>query len=125
MSIRNCVLIFGKSLNLVGLGACLKQDESLEVRFFDPEDLNVEKYVKELNPEAIIFDLSDQPDNLEMALLRNCPGLLLIGVDPSSDEVFVLKGQRSKVVTAGELSRLIAEHTGEETEKNKQQANGG
>jgi hypothetical protein len=110
MSVRNCVLIFGKSLNLVGLGACLRLDESLDVQFLDPNDPSVEKCVKELNPEAIIFDLSEPPCNLELVLIRNRPDLLMIGVDPSSDEVFVLKGQRSKVVTAGELAQLISSH---------------
>jgi hypothetical protein len=108
MSIRNCVLIFGKSLNLAGLGACLKQDESLDVQFLDPKDPNVEKCVSELNPEAIIFDLSDLLDNLELALLRNRPGLVLIGVDPSSDDVLILSGKRSRVVTSVDLAQVIS-----------------
>lgn len=108
MSIRNCVLIFGKSLNLAGLGACLKQDESLDVQFLETKDPNIEKCVSELNPEAIIFDLSDPPVCLDVALLRNRPGLLLIGVDPSNDEVLILSGKRSRVITSIDLAQVIS-----------------
>ena len=52
-----------------------------------------------------------------MALLRSQSGLLLIGVDPSSDEVLVLKGQRNRVVTVGELTQLIINYTSDLTEK--------
>lgn len=119
MSDRKCVLICGRSLNLAGLAACLEQDESLDVVFIDPQDTNTRKHLEESGPEAVLFDLTNPPNGLDMGLLKKKPGLLLIGVDPSSDEVFVLKGQRSKVVTANELTKLISSHTGDIPVKNK------
>jgi hypothetical protein len=53
-----------------------------------------------------------------LAFFRSKAGLLLIGVDPSRDEVFVLKGQHSNVVNSGELAQLISSHTGEQQEFN-------
>ena len=53
MLISNCVLIFGKSLNLAGLGAFLKQEEKLDVQFINPNNANIEKCVSELNPHVI------------------------------------------------------------------------
>ncbi len=112
------VLIYGRSLSLAGIFACLELDEDLEVKFIDPHDSQAKQSLDEYNPETILFDLTDPPDDLDMGLLQQSLGLQLIGVDPSSDEVLVLKGQRSRVVTAGELSQLISNHT-DETRKQK------
>ncbi len=104
---------------------CLGLDDSLDVVFIDPQDLNDRQSLAESGPEAIIFDLTNPPIDLDMDLLRPRPGLLLIGVDPSSDEVFVLKGQRSKVVTAYELTKLIANHADDKWVKKRDKVDGG
>ena len=101
------VLIFGKSLSLAGIGACLKLEKGLNVEFVDPQDPVVRQRLEEVNPDVILFDLGDPPNDLDLTLLHTKPGLLLLGVDPSSDEVFVLKGLHNRVVTASELSKLI------------------
>lgn len=56
----------------------------------------------------ILFDLANPPKELNLALLRKQPGLLLIGVEPCSDEVLVLTGQRNRVVSACELAKLLS-----------------
>jgi len=109
--IRKCVIIYGKSLNLAGIGACLKLEEGLDVFDIDPEDPSARERLEELTQEVIIFDLSDPPKDLDLALLRRKPGILLLGVDASSNEVFVIKGFHNRVVTANELSKLIVNHT--------------
>ncbi|MDF1519777.1 MAG: hypothetical protein P1P73_04780 [Brevefilum sp.] len=118
MSAKRKVLIYGRSLSLAGISACLELDDDLEVKFVDPHDFRAKQYLDEFNPETILYDLNDPPNDLDLDLLQQRPGLLLIGVDPSSDEVLVLRGQRSRVVTAGELSQLISNHT-DETRKQK------
>jgi len=111
MSFKISVLIFGRSLNLAGIGACLKLEKGLDVVVVDPQSSFAKQLLAEANPEVILFDLSDPPNDLDMGLLRKRPDLLLIGVDPSSDEVLVFRGQRSRVVTAEELSHLISNQT--------------
>lgn len=111
MSFKKTVLIYGKSLNLAGIGACLKHEEGLDVYEIDPRDTGARQRLEELTPGVILFDLSDPPNDLDMAFFHSKPGLLLIGVDPSSDDVLILTGKRSRVVTAGELSNLISNKT--------------
>lgn len=111
MLFKKCVVIFGRSLNLAGIGACLKHEEDLVIFEIDPQDPDARQQLEDLTPEVILFDLTDPPNELDMALLRNKPGLLLIGVDPSNDEVLFLKGHSSRVVTAVELSQLISNKT--------------
>ena len=119
MSFKKSVVIFGRSLNLAGIGTCLKREEGLEVYEIDPQNPGARQQLEDLTPAVILFDMSDPPNDLDMAFLRSKPGLLVIGVDPSSDEVLFLKGQCSRVVTAGELSKLIANQTGESKEEKR------
>ena len=111
MSFKKCVLIFGRSLNLAGIGACLKHVEGLDVLEIDPREPDARQRLEALTPEVILFDLLDPPNDLDMALLCSKPGLLLIGVDPSTDKVLILKGQCSSVMTVNELSQLISNQT--------------
>ena len=119
MSSNKKVLIFGGSLNLAGIGACLMLEKGLDVVVVDPQSSFAKQLLAEANPEVILFDLSGPSNDLDMGLLRKRPDLLLIGVDASSDEVLVFRGQRSRVVTAAELSQLISNRTDDKQAKRK------
>jgi len=108
MMVQKCVLVYGSSLNLAGMAACLKLDVGLDVHLADPHQCSARAVLDAFNPETIIYDLTDPPDDLDLAVLGDRPGTQLIGVDPSSDDVLVLTGKRSRVVTMGELAHLVA-----------------
>ena len=112
MSCKNSVLIYGRSLNLAGMGACLKHVAGLDVLELDPSDPDARQRLKVLTPQVILFDLADPPNDLDLAFFPRKSGLLLIGVDPSSDDVLILKGQYSKAMSADALSQLITSETG-------------
>ena len=105
MSEKKKVLIYGRSLNLEGIGVSLKLDGNLDVVVIEPGEQNS---LEDLNPEVVLFDLAEPPEELSLALLRKQPGVLLIGVEPCSDEVLVLTGKRSKVVSVSELANLVS-----------------
>jgi hypothetical protein len=105
------VLIFGKSLSLAGIGACLKLEKGLNVEFVDPQDLHALQCLADMNLDTILFDSGNPPNDLDLRLLRKQPDLLLIGLDPSRDEVLILKGQSSRGMTTGESSKLISNQT--------------
>lgn len=108
MAVQKCVLVYGRCLNLAGVAACLKLDESLDVHLVDPLEHSARELLETFIPETIIYDLTDPPTDLDLALLGDRPGTQLIGVDPSSDDVLVLTGKRSRAVTAGELAQLVS-----------------
>jgi hypothetical protein len=110
MTVQKCVLVYGRSLNLAGITASLKLDANLDVRWVDPHQCTAREVLAEYIPETIIYDLTDPPTDLDLVLLGDRPGTLLIGVDPSSNEVLMVTGQRSRVVTAGALAALVTEH---------------
>lgn len=104
------VLVYGRSLNLAGITASLKLDGCLDVMFVNPQDPEARQCLVEFNPETIIFDLTDMPPDLDINLLSTKPDILLVGVDPSSNEVLVLTGKRNRVVSAVELAQLVSNH---------------
>jgi hypothetical protein len=104
------VVVYGNSLNLAGIAASLKAEASLEVVCLDPHASCARAHLKEMEPAAIAYDLSDPPAEIELALLRERPQLLLVGVDASSEEVLVLSGQLTRVLSGRELVDLISGH---------------
>ena len=43
-----------------------------------------------------------------LALLRACPGMLLVGVDPSSDELLLLSSRQRQAVSIADLEQVLA-----------------
>lgn len=108
MEKRRRVLVYGNTLSMAGIAASLKGEPGLEIIIVDPKDPTAQQNLKAFDPETIIFDRSDQHSILDLALLREQSGLLLIGVDPSSDEALVLSGKLSRVLTIKELAKLVS-----------------
>ena len=108
MAVQKCVLVYGRSLNLAGMAASLMLSGDLDVHLVDPYDSCAREALEACAPETIIYDLTDPPTDLDLALLSDRPGTLLIGVDPSSDEVLVLTGKRRRAVTVEALAELVA-----------------
>ncbi len=107
MEIRTRVIVFGSSLHLAGISVSLNADQSLEVVCIDPHSPTARQSLSELNPAAIAFDLSDPPASLDVALLCEQPGLLLIGVNPNSNELLVLSSQQERAVAVTDLLKVI------------------
>jgi hypothetical protein len=105
---RTRVVVYGNTLSMAGIAASLKVETTLDVFCVDPKHPSARKCLFELDPQTIIFDRTEPHPELDLALLREQPGLLLVGVDPSSDDVLVLTGQRNRVVSARELAHLVS-----------------
>ena len=127
MEKRTRVVVYGNTLSMAGIAASLKAETSLEIICVDPQNPTVPQNLKELNPETIIFDRSDSNTILDLTLLREQPGLLLVGVDPSSDDALVLTGQLTRVLSGRDLARLVsaqAVHPAAEEEVNGEKEEG-
>ena len=107
MEIRTRVVVYGNSLHMAGIAASLKANQSLEVVCVDPHSPTARQTLSELNPAVIVFDLCDPPACLELTLLCEKPGVLLIGVDPARDEILVLSGRLQKALSVSHLEHII------------------
>jgi len=107
MEKRKRVAVYGTSLNMAGIVASLNADTTLEVLCASLDSPNARQSPDENDLAAIVFDLSDPPLLLDVTLLRDRPGLLLIGVDPSRDEMLVLSSHPEQALSMADLVSVI------------------
>lgn len=108
------VVVYGSSLHMAGIVTSLREEAGLELVLLKPGSHGIRQRLKELQPAVILFDLSDPASNLDVALLREGPGLVLIGADPSSDELLVLSSQPAQALTMSDLIAVIHTRTSNE-----------
>ncbi len=107
MEKRGRVAVYGNSLHMAGIVASLKADTTLEVLCVNLHSPNGRQSLDENDVAAIVFDLSDPLLLPDITLVRDRPGLLLIGVDPSRDELLVLSSHPEQALTVADLVRVI------------------
>lgn len=101
------VVVYGRSLYMAGLAASLKANVSLDVIHILAGSPAFEQCWQAQAPAAFVFDLGEISADLALSQLRACPGLMLIGVDASSEDILVLSGQRARALTMNDLAQLI------------------
>ena len=107
MEKRKRVAVYGNSLNMAGIVASLKADKTLEVHCVNRDSPNARQCLDKNDLAAIVFDLSDPPLRLDVTLLCNRPGLLLIGVDTSRDEMLILSSHPAQALSMADLVTAI------------------
>ena len=107
MEKRRRVAVYGKSLTMAGIVASLKADTTLEVLCVNLDSPNARQSLDENDLAAIVFDLSDPLLRLDVTLLRDRPGLLLIGVDTSHDEMLILSSHPAQALSMADLVSVI------------------
>ena len=107
MEKRRRVAVYGNSLSMAGIVASLKADTTLEVLCVNLDSPNARQSLDENDLAAIVFDLSDPPLHLGVTSLRDRPGLLLIGVDPSRDEMLILSCHPAQALSVADLVSVI------------------
>ena len=109
MEKRRRVLLYGRSLILEAVGTSLQPYLHLEIISLSPP-LPTAHELGALTPHVIIFDVDAAHPELAISLLKECPSLLLIGIDPDSDQMFLWSGQTSRVLTTDDLVQMIKRH---------------
>ncbi len=107
MAKRTRVVVYGTSLNLAGIAASLKAVMGLEVLSVDARTPDAMQRLNQLRPAVIAFDLDDPETCLEITILREQPGLLLIGLDNSSNELLILSSRPQQALSVADLVEVI------------------
>jgi len=102
-------LFYGDSIFLAGLKAKLATAVApLHLLTLPTDDPDPLRAIHDHHPQATLFDLSahDQP-RFAIPLLREQPALLLIGLDPSRDNLLVLSGQAPVAIDLNDLIAIL------------------
>ena len=106
MEKRKRVVVYGNSLSMAGFVASLKADTTIDVICVNLDSHDAQQSLDENDLVAIVFDLSDPP-HPDFTLLRDRPGLLLIGVDATRDEILILSSHPARALTMADLFSVI------------------
>lgn len=111
MATNPCIVLYGNSVFLAGIQAELARYRraGLELIRVNVGDPNGTDLIRERKPCAVLFDLGMDQPNFLIPMLRALPYLLMIGVDPSSDEMLVLTSHPVQALAVRDLIHLILE----------------
>ena len=105
MEQRQRVVLYGQSVILGAVQASLRDDPQLEVVSLAPPA--TAQALAALAPNVILFDTDKGCSGPAFTLLRTCPGLLLIGVDPASAQLLVLSSTPRQALSIEDLVNVI------------------
>jgi hypothetical protein len=107
MTAEACLVLYGNSVFLAGIKAELERATTLELLTIEAGRPDALELICKHQPRAVLFDLGTGQLDFVVSLLRGQPGLLLIGVDPSSDEMLVMSGHPQKALSLSDLVEII------------------
>ena len=103
------VVVYGNSLVVATLGASLAACAEMELLPVDAPLDELPPRLDALAPDALLFGATAARSDLVVRLLRDRPGLILIGADPATDALLVLSGRQEQPVSAADLAQLIVQ----------------
>jgi hypothetical protein len=108
MNARVRVAVCGTSLYMVSVAAALETDPRIEVVRANVAPEQLLERLRELAPAAVALDLADTPADLPLALVRDQPGTLLLGMDPGSNDLLLFAGRQATALGLDDFVNIIA-----------------
>lgn len=114
MATRDTVVLLGSSLLMDTVEASLQRNRSLDVIRIRADDVNWRSCMNLLSPDLVIFDWG-LPCSQALVILRDQPGVPLIGLDAATSSVIALSSREYTPVTSKDLAELIHVESWEST----------
>ncbi len=102
------VLVYGRTVILGTVEASLRTFPQVKITVLSAPFPTVEE-LGAMAPDAILYDLAAPRPESALALLETRPGLLLIGVNPSSNGALVLSSRPAQALSANDLVNVICQ----------------
>jgi hypothetical protein len=102
------VIVCGSSLYMASLAAGLRANPGFDVTRIPAILPGVPDSLRETPADVIAVDLAELPVDLPVTLLREHPNLLLLGMDPTSQDLLVLSGHHAPALSVADLVGIIA-----------------
>ncbi len=101
------VVLFGDSLLVDGVEASLRASQSLSVMRILDAVTDLRKCLQSLQPDMVIFDWDTPQAQLIVSVLRDQPGVTLLGLDVHSRKVVLVSSHQYTPLSARELVQVI------------------
>jgi hypothetical protein len=113
MEKRPLVVLLGDSLLMDGVAVSLAGRPKLRMVRMDPDVTDIGECLESLKPDLIVFELDNPRSPMIFSILREHPGILLIGLDPDSSQAIVLNSQQHITETMNDLAEIVQVETGQ------------
>ncbi len=113
MAAAVCLVLYGSSVFLAGIqvelehGLAVERHRALELVTVEAGCPTAAGLILAHRPSAVLFDLSEGLPDFTAVLLRELPDLLLVGVDPSSNDLLVLSVKPHQALSMADLMEVI------------------
>jgi hypothetical protein len=111
MGNQRLVVLFGDSLLMDGVEASLAVMPELGVMRIHTTVQDVRECLMSLRPDLVIFDWETSQAQLLVSVLRDQPGVTLLGLDVTSRKVVVVSSHQFTPLTADDLAQVIQKQT--------------
>ncbi len=102
------VLLCGHSLFIAGLQSSLEAMPGIELHRVEAQTDRLQEQLSGWQPEVLILELDALQNYLPLAMLKDYPHLILVGLDTESDRLLVLTGQSARPLTIDELLNVVS-----------------
>lgn len=100
------ILLYGNSVILGSIGACLRRCSQFEVMTLDTILPEMEVF-HTIKPDIVLFDLEASTTESVFHLLKTNPALLLIGINPGTNLIRVWNSRQLQDMSMKDLFKLI------------------
>lgn len=107
MEQRPMVVLLGESLLMDGVAASLAGKEMLGTVRMNSHVKDIREHLETLQPDLVIFELDEPESPFLFSLLREQPGILLIGLDLACSRAIVLNSRQQMTRTMSELCLMV------------------
>lgn len=110
MEDQRLVVLFGDSLLMDGVEASLNATQELgvmRIQSTDHDVHNIRECLRSLQPDLVIFDWDTPQAQLIVSVLRDRPGITLLGLDVNSRKVIVVSSHQYTPLAASDLIQVI------------------
>lgn len=116
MKARQRILLYGNSVILGSIGACLKRCSQFEVTTPVPPLQKVQE-IEALKPDILLFDLETIHTEPVFSALKTNPSLLLIGISPDINLVKIWSGRQFRDLSIQGLFDVIKSELNDPADK--------
>jgi DNA-binding NarL/FixJ family response regulator len=110
MDDRQLIVLYGDTLLMDGVAACLANKHELDVVRVNAALANIGQHLQSIAPDLVIFDV-DTPvpelSKLIIPLLKKQPDIPFIGLDSENSEVISLCSQPHAILSTRDLVNVI------------------
>jgi hypothetical protein len=101
------VLLYGQSLFIAGLQASLEAVSGLVLKDVEAQSDHLQEHMAAWKPDVLIFELDNLSQIPSLVVLKDYPGLLLIGMDTECNHLLVLSNQQQQALSTTDLVKVI------------------